>query len=100
PAYGQGRRRLRMMKDPEVYIDPTVVALPTEARIAWRELLMRCLANDPTRRPRRGAELADQLDALIRRWDIPGRVAVACGPGQLELSVGSAQPFWVLHDRR
>lgn len=98
PAVGRGRRRLRMIKHPDVWLDPQLVALPDEARAAWRALLTRCLAFDPARRPQRGAELADQLDALLRRWELPGRLSVACGPGQLEYMVGSRDPIWILQD--
>ena len=98
PAVGRGRRRLRLIKHPDVWLDPQRVALPQEARLAWRALLTRCLAFEPARRPQRGAELADQLDDLLRRWELPGRLPVACGPGQLEYLVGTRDPIWILHD--
>lgn len=98
PAVGDGRRRLRMMKDPEIWLDPTLVELPTEARLAWRTLLMQALAFDPARRPPRGAELANRLDALLDRWELPGRLPIACGPGRLEYSVGDREPLWLLDD--
>jgi hypothetical protein len=98
PAAGRGKRRLRMIKHPDVWLDPQLVQLPLEARLAWRTLLTQCLAFEPARRPQRGAELADRLDALLRRWELPGRLAIACGPGQLEQLVGSRDPIWILHD--
>jgi hypothetical protein len=98
PAVGRGRRRLRMIKHPDVWLDPQRVELPPEARLAWRTLLTQCLAFDPARRPQRGAELADRLDDLLRRWELPGRLPVACGPGQLEHLVGTRDPIWILHD--
>jgi serine/threonine protein kinase len=98
PAVGRSRRRLRMIKHPDVWLDPQRVALPLEARLAWRTLLTRCLAFEPARRPQRGAELADQLDDLLRRWELPGRLTVACGPGQLEYLAGTRDPIWILHD--
>jgi hypothetical protein len=98
PAVGRGRRRLRMIKHPDVWLDPQLVSLPLEARLAWRTLLTRCLAFEPARRPQRGAELADQLDDLLRRWELPGRLTVACGPGQLEYLAGTRDPIWILHD--
>jgi hypothetical protein len=100
PALGDGRRRLRMMKDPEVWIDPKVVDIPTEGRLAWRELLMTALAADPAQRPRRGVELAERMDRLLVRWELPGRLQVAPGPGTLEPLVGSSERMWVLHDSR
>jgi hypothetical protein len=98
PAVGRGRRRLRLIKHPDVWLDPQLVQLPPEARLAWRTLLTQCLAFDPARRPQRGAELADRLDDLLRRWELPGRLPVACGPGQLEHLVGTRDPIWILHD--
>ncbi len=98
PAVGRGRRRLQMIKHPDVWIDPQLIQLPLEARLAWRTLLTRCLAFEPARRPQRGAELADRLDELLRRWELPGRLTVACGPGQLEYLVGSRDPIWILQD--
>jgi hypothetical protein len=99
PAAGQGRRRLRMIKNPDVWIDPSVMSLPTPARLAWRELLVRCLTSDPESRPRRGAELASRLDELLSNWELPGRLSVACGPGQAQLSVDD-DPMWVLSEHR
>jgi Protein kinase domain len=98
PAVGRGRRRLRLIKHPDVWLDPQRVQLPPEARLAWRTLLTQCLAFEPARRPQRGAELADRLDDLLRRWELPGRLPVACGPGQLEYLVGTRDPIWILHD--
>lgn len=98
PAVGRGRRRLRMIKHPDVWLDPQLVQLPPEARLAWRTLLAQCLAFDPARRPQRGTELADRLDDLLSRWELPGRLPVACGPGQLEHLVGTRDPIWILHD--
>ncbi len=98
PAVGRGRRRLRMIKHPDVWLDPQIVQLPPEARLAWRTLLTQCLGFEPARRPQRGAELADRLDELLRRWELPGRLPIACGPGQLEYLVGTRDPIWILHD--
>ena len=66
--------------------------------LARRTLLTQCLAFEPGRRPQRGAELDDLLDDLLRRWELPGRLPVACGPGQLEYLVGTRDPIWILHD--
>jgi hypothetical protein len=89
-----------VIKDADVWVDPTVVRLPTEARQAWRALLAACFAFDPARRPARGAELAAHIDQLLARWELPGRLPIACGPGRLELLAGSRDPIWTLHDRR
>jgi hypothetical protein len=99
PAAGSGRRRLRMMMDPEVWIDPNAMPLPTPARAAWRELLVQCMAADPEKRPRRGLELANRLDELLAKWELPGRVQVRCGPGEAQLTHGG-EPMWVLTERR
>lgn len=98
PAAGQGRRRLKLFVDPDVWVDPAQVALPTAGRVAWRGLVVQCLAADPARRPRRGVDLAARIDDLLRRGDVPGRIPIACGPGQLELTVGGGEPMWVLRD--
>jgi hypothetical protein len=100
PAAGQGRRRLRVISDPEVWLDPAIVDLPTPARLAWRDLLMRCLAANPERRPQRASELAGALDQLLAKWDVPGTLPVACGPGVLRLPINGDVPTWVISDRR
>lgn len=99
PAAGEGRRRLRMMKNPEIWLDPKRVELPDEARVAWRDLLVRSLAFAPERRPQRARELADRMDELLDRWELPGRLEIACGPGHLEFFAGSREPAWILDDR-
>ncbi len=100
PARGGERKRIKMITDPEVWLDPTRLEWPARARVAWRELLMRCLAQDPARRPQRGEELAALLSPLIREWPLPGRLQVACGPGRLDFLLGSREPVWVLVDSR
>jgi hypothetical protein len=100
PAAGAGRRRVTLLTDPEVWIDPSLVALPTEARLAWRELLMRCLARNPERRPASGAAFAREARSITERWEIPGRILVECGPGRLERPVGGGTPIWLLEDQR
>lgn len=100
PARGEGRRRIRVITDPEVWVDPTVIALSVEGRVAWREFLMRCLAKDPGRRPARGLVFAEQLENLLARWELPGRKTLSCGPGQLDILHGRAKEHvWVLEDR-
>jgi hypothetical protein len=98
PAVGKGRRRIKLIKHPEVWLDPKLVELPGEARLAWRALLAQALAFDPAQRPRRGVELADRIDELLARWEVPGRLQVACGPGALDHVIGSRDPVWILHD--
>ncbi|MCB9754576.1 MAG: hypothetical protein H6713_31960 [Myxococcales bacterium] len=101
PARGDGRRRIRMITDPEVWIDPTVVELPVAARVAWRAFLMRCLAADPNRRPPRGDAFARELKPLLEQHELPGRLTLTCGPGRLHKLVNAdEQPAWVLLDRR
>lgn len=99
PALGDGRRRVRMVRNPEVWVDPES-GLPTEARLAWRELLMACLAADAARRPGRGAELAGRIEELCGRWEAPGRCAVSCGPGTMQHVVSGREVLWVIGDSR
>ncbi|MCA9692432.1 MAG: hypothetical protein KC636_22730 [Myxococcales bacterium] len=101
PARGEGRRRIRLITDPEAWIDPTVVELPAAARVAWRAFLMRGLASDPARRLPRGEAFAAALKELLERWELPGRVSVPCGPGRLETLHGRRDdPAWILQDSR
>lgn len=98
PAVGSGRRRIRMICDPEVWVDPTIHNWSAKTRVLWREFLMKCLAHDPSKRPQSGNEFAEQLELLLRKEPIEGRLQVSCGPGRLEFLVGSKEPVWVLSD--
>jgi hypothetical protein len=100
PSRGAGRTRIKRITDPEVWIDPLVMDWPAKARVAWREFLMRCLAQDPARRPQRGSAFAAELAALLEQWELTGRLQVPCGPGQLEFLGGTNEPAWVLQDGR
>lgn len=53
PAAGNGRRRLKMIKHPEVWLDPQLVVLPAEARLAWRTLLATTMLQAAARRVER-----------------------------------------------
>ncbi|HET9621030.1 MAG TPA: hypothetical protein VFP84_06680 [Kofleriaceae bacterium] len=98
PAVGSGRRRLKMILNPEVWLDAQVLPLADATRGAWRDLLVRCLAADPAQRPQRGFIFADYVDELLDKYELPGRVAVSSGPGQLQFFVNSGEPAWVMYD--
>lgn len=99
PARGDGRRRIRSITDPEVWVDPTVIEMPTKGRVAWREFLMHNLARDPAKRALRGRDFADQLATLVERWPPPGRLTAMCGPGRLvDIHGWRRGKAWVVSD--
>ena len=46
PTGGAGRRRVRVLDRPDVFIDPTAVALDDAARAAWQRTIARAVAFD------------------------------------------------------
>jgi protein kinase-like protein len=104
PVGGSERRRVRVLADPEVFIDPTVVPLDDDGREAWADVLRQCVAFDPDDRPLNAAAFADVVEQLIEdfplAWDLP---TFRGGPGDLKLSVeidSVIQPAWVVTDWR
>lgn len=103
PTGGAERRRLRVLADPEVFLDPTHVQVDESGRAAWQGLLARAVAFDPAARFADGAAFADALAEVVRRHPLPGRVGLRAGPGRLVRNaelLGRAAPCWVLSDRR
>jgi hypothetical protein len=103
PTGGAGRRRVRVLDRPVVFIDPTVMPFSDEARVAWQRVIARAVAFDPDARPRSGAAFAAELDEVLRRHPPPGRLALAGGPGRLTRNVdvlGRLEPSWVVDDSR
>jgi hypothetical protein len=98
PAVGNGRRRLKMILNPEIWLDGSQLPIGDAARAAWRELFVRCLAADPEKRPQRGCQFADCVDELLDKHELPGRVVVSSGPGQMQFFVVSGEPAWVMYD--
>jgi serine/threonine protein kinase len=67
PTGGAGRRRVRVLDHPDVFIDPTAIPLDDVARAAWQRAIARAVALDPARRPPSGAAFAAELDDLLHR---------------------------------
>jgi hypothetical protein len=103
PTGGEGRRRVRLLGEPEVFLDRGATPLDGELCRGWQDLIRRAVAFDPERRPASAAAFALELEALLARGPLPGEVALAGGPGQLSRSVevlGALQPSWVVSDLR
>ncbi len=103
PTGRDGRRRLRLLSSPDVFLDPTATALADPTRSAWCDLIRRACAFDPAARPPTGAAFADELDALLDAQPLAGDLPIRGGPGTLRRSVelqGALQPSWILEDRR
>src|SRR5439155_24008177 len=103
PTGGAGRRRVRVLDRPDVFIDPTAVALDDAARAAWQRTIARAVAFDPARRPPSGAPVAAELHELLRRHPPPGRLGLAGGPGLLTRNVdvlGRVTPSGVVGETR
>jgi protein kinase-like protein len=103
PTGGAERRRVRLLADPEVFIDPTHVTLTEPGRHAWQSFLSRCVAFEPERRPQSALELASALEELLESHPLQGRLGLKGGPGRLTRNVeivGRLQPSWLLADRR
>lgn len=122
PVGGRERIRENFLPEPDVFIDPSRVALADEHREAWRVFLRRCLQLDASRRPIDAGGFARQLEELLARAPLPGRKAVTgligslrCQRSKAATSSGSVQlwkpspsssslplpgpgPVWVLRD--
>lgn len=103
PTGKEERRRVRLLGDPDVFLDPRIMELDDNVRVAWSELIRRCVSFDPDDRPQSAGEFADQVANLLDTQSLPGDVAVRGGPGALQKGVevlGAFQPSWVVTDRR
>jgi hypothetical protein len=83
PIGGGQRIRERMIAEPDVFVDPTLVPLNDAGIAAWRAFLRRCLVLDADQRVRDAAAFADELATLIERHPVGGRRAVKSLAGRL-----------------
>ncbi len=103
PTGRDGRRRLRLLASPDVFLDPSSTALADSTRAAWCDLIRRACAFDPAARPPTGAAFADELESLLDDQPLAGDLPIRGGPGNLRRSVnllGALQPSWIIEDRR
>jgi hypothetical protein len=109
PTGGNGKRSMRVLSDPQVFIDPTAgLAFGEGAMRAYAAFIARCTSFDPANRPRSGARFGAELRDLLDRHPLPrDRDAGWCRLGWLAGTLhrtvdllGAAQPAWVLMDSR
>jgi hypothetical protein len=91
---GNGQRiRERMIATPDVFLDPTLLPIDDAAIAAWRAFLRRCLVLDADKRVRDAATFAHELQALIERHPVGGRLAVSGLAGRLVRNARSSGLF-------
>jgi len=103
PTGGGERHRVRLLGSPDVFIDPSTSAMDEAACRAWAEFIRHCVAFEPEQRPENAAAFAAELESLLEQYELPDRLPVPGGPGQLSRSVevlGGLKPSWVIEDRR
>jgi hypothetical protein len=101
PAGGESRRRVRLLSDPRVFIDPTTSQHDDRLRRAWEDHIRSCIALEQDRRLASAAEVADRVEQLLAESQPAGRRWLLAGPGLLRRHVeisGKIQPCWVLED--
>lgn len=74
PTGGADSETVEMLKTDGVFVDILNTSYSRQWQSKWQELLGRCLAYDPERRPRDGAELARQLSGLAHRFPVEGEI--------------------------
>jgi len=102
---GKGEcRRVRLLADQDVFIDPeTVGAMTSPVREAWQDFVRDCVAFDPDDRPDGAATFAERLADLLGDATLDWRLPLPGGPGTLRRDVdvlGALQPSWVVSDFR
>ena len=103
PTGKEERRRVRLLGDPDVFVDPRIMELESNLRLAWSDLICRSVSFDPDDRPQSAGAFADEVANLLDAQALPGDIAVRGGPGALQKGVevlGAFQPSWVMTDRR
>jgi serine/threonine protein kinase len=109
PTGAGGRRRLRLLASPDVFIDPRAgggddddgPSVPALTRAAWCDFIRRCVGFEPERRPENAVAFAGELDALIADAELDGDLPIRGGPGLLRRNVevlGAVRPSWVITD--
>ena len=101
-ALGKERRRVRLLSDHDVHIDPSI-ALPPPIRAAWEALIRQAVEFDPDDRTGSTHELADRIDELLDAAPMDDVRTIRPGPGRLEREIelnAAVQPAWLVTDRR
>lgn len=102
---GKGEcRRVRMLADQDVFIDPeTTGGMTGVVREAWQDFVRQCVEFDPDDRPQSAAVFAERLGELLEEAPLAWRLPLQGGPGLLRRDVdvlGAMQPSWVVSDFR
>lgn len=101
PAGGEARRRVRLLSDPRVFIDPATSQLGDRLRRAWEDLIRGCIALEQERRTASAGDVAARVEQLLADSSPSGRRWLRAGPGILRRHVelaGKLRPCWVLED--
>jgi hypothetical protein len=109
PTGGSSTRRMKILHDPQVFIDPTAgLAFSEKSMKAYAAFITRCTAFDASSRPKNGNAFAGELRELLERHPLPldhdkGWAHLGWLSGALHRTVdllGSTQPAWVISDAR
>ena len=100
---GQGRR-VRLLADHDVYLDPERAAdLPLPVAAAWQDFIRQCVEFDPDDRPSSAQSFADRIEELVEAAPLAYELPLSAGPGVLRRDVsvsGDPAPGWVVRDTR
>lgn len=100
---GQGRR-VRLLADHDVYLDPARAGeLPLPVAAAWQDFIRQCVEFDPDDRPPSAQHFADRIDELLEAAPLTYELPCPAGPGILRRDVhvaGDPAPGWVVRDAR
>jgi hypothetical protein len=103
PTGGTERRRMRLLAQADVFLDPRQSPFDDRGRRVWQSFLARCLALDPAARFGDANAFAEALDALLHAHEPQGHLPLRGGPGVLQRNVeivGRVGPAWVIRDDR
>jgi hypothetical protein len=102
PTGRDSRRRVRLLGDADVFIDPDGVEMSDALRADYTDFIRRCVAFEPAHRPVDAAAFAAELRALLEREQLPGQLPLSGGPGALHRNVellGASRSGWVVRDQ-